>query len=108
MASHYGLPVSTTHSVVGGIIGFTIVSKGFECVNWGINGMLGINQLSGIKEEKYHFLCLISSLIINLIFRHCVILDHFSTFNRRFSFGFLFNDSFSDSKNSIPGILMIT
>jgi len=34
VASYMGLPVSTTHSTVGAIIGFTIASKGFNCVEW--------------------------------------------------------------------------
>jgi len=34
IASYYEMPVSTTHSCVGGIIGMTIVLKGSECVIW--------------------------------------------------------------------------
>ncbi len=35
MASLRGLPVSTTHSVVGAVIGFAVVAKGFGAVQWG-------------------------------------------------------------------------
>ena len=34
IASKYEMPVSTTHSCVGGMIGMTIVLKGANCVNW--------------------------------------------------------------------------
>lgn len=34
VATFYGLPVSTTHTVVGTLMGFTIVAKGFDSVNW--------------------------------------------------------------------------
>lgn len=33
-ASALGWPVSTTHSIIGGLIGFTVVSSGYEAVNW--------------------------------------------------------------------------
>lgn len=35
VASHYGWPVSTTHSIVGAIVGFTAVGIGVDAVNWG-------------------------------------------------------------------------
>ena len=34
-ASKRGWPVSTTHSIVGAIVGFVVVSMGFEAVSWG-------------------------------------------------------------------------
>ena len=34
IASKYEMPVSTTHSCVGGMIGMTIVLKGPQCVTW--------------------------------------------------------------------------
>jgi len=34
VASHYGWPVSTTHSIVGAIIGFASVGVGMEYVHW--------------------------------------------------------------------------
>jgi sodium-dependent phosphate transporter len=35
LATYLELPVSTTHSAVGGVIGFTIVAVGADCVVWG-------------------------------------------------------------------------
>lgn len=40
VASKYGLPVSTTHSVVGGVIAFAVSSKGYSSVKWGKIGMI--------------------------------------------------------------------
>ncbi len=37
-ATMLGLPVSTTHSVIGGVIGFAVVAKGFGAVQW--NGLM--------------------------------------------------------------------
>ena len=34
VASKYEMPVSTTHSCVGGMIGMTMALKGVNCVNW--------------------------------------------------------------------------
>ena len=35
VASHKGWPVSTTHSIVGAIVGFAAVGIGIEAVKWG-------------------------------------------------------------------------
>ena len=35
VATAYGLPISTTHSIVGAIIGFGAVALGVDAVNWG-------------------------------------------------------------------------
>jgi solute carrier family 20 (sodium-dependent phosphate transporter) len=36
LATMYGMPVSTTHDIVGSIMGFTIAAKGFDSVHWNI------------------------------------------------------------------------
>jgi len=40
IASFRGWPVSTTHSIVGAIVGFAIVGIGFEAVKWGAIGKI--------------------------------------------------------------------
>ena len=34
VATHWSMPISTTHSIVGGMMGFGIVAFGFESINW--------------------------------------------------------------------------
>ncbi|MGO1246395.1 MAG: inorganic phosphate transporter [Oceanisphaera sp.] len=42
LASYYGWPVSTTHSIIGAIIGFALVSLGSDAVHWGkVGGVVG-------------------------------------------------------------------
>jgi len=40
IASHFGWPVSTTHSIVGAIVGFAAVGIGVEAVQWGKIGSI--------------------------------------------------------------------
>ncbi len=40
IASTRGWPVSTTHSIVGAIVGFAIAGIGFDAVNWGQIGII--------------------------------------------------------------------
>ncbi|MEK9628325.1 MAG: inorganic phosphate transporter [Nitrospinota bacterium] len=35
IASYLGWPVSTTHSIIGGVLGFGLIAGGMEVVNWG-------------------------------------------------------------------------
>ena len=39
-ASYFGLPVSTTHSIVGAIVGFGILQAGFRYIYWGKLGQI--------------------------------------------------------------------
>ncbi len=41
-ASYFGLPVSTTHSIVGAVVGFGCVAIGVELVDWGNVGMISM------------------------------------------------------------------
>lgn len=41
-ATAFGMPVSTTHAVVGAVLGMTAVGAGAACVKWGYPGVLSI------------------------------------------------------------------
>ena len=43
LATWLGMPVSTTHSIVGAIAGFGIIAAGFHCVHWGKIGEIVIS-----------------------------------------------------------------
>jgi inorganic phosphate transporter, PiT family len=40
IASYLGWPVSTTHSIVGGVVGFGVIAGGMDVINWGKVGMV--------------------------------------------------------------------
>lgn len=40
IATYFGWPVSTTHSIVGAVVGFAIVGGGWASVNWGKIGQI--------------------------------------------------------------------
>lgn len=42
-ATHFGLPVSTTHSIVGAMVGFGIISTGFSGIRWGNIGNIAMS-----------------------------------------------------------------
>lgn len=48
LASLTSIPVSTTHAIVGGVVGMTMAGVGGECLNWAIDGGLGGIVLSWI------------------------------------------------------------
>jgi phosphate/sulfate permease len=45
VATHFGLPVSTTHTVVGCIMGFSIAAKGFSSINWDVAKKIWISWI---------------------------------------------------------------
>jgi sodium-dependent phosphate transporter len=60
VASYFEMPVSTTHSVIGAIIGFSILAQGWDAVNWGKVGQVVISWflspiLSGILAMLIFF-----------------------------------------------------
>jgi PiT family inorganic phosphate transporter len=40
VATHYGWPVSTTHSIVGAVLGFGLVAGGLDAIDWGTMGAI--------------------------------------------------------------------
>lgn len=39
IATRFGLPVSTTHSIIGGLVGAGTASVGIDQINWGFRGV---------------------------------------------------------------------
>ena len=42
LATFFAMPVSTTHAIVGAVLGMTLVGAGGTCVRWGYPGLLTI------------------------------------------------------------------
>ena len=40
IATYSGWPVSTTHSIVGSVVGFGLIAGGFDAVNWAVMGKI--------------------------------------------------------------------
>ena len=45
-ATRFGLPISTTHSIVGAIVGFGAVGIGFEAVEWAKVGQIALSWVT--------------------------------------------------------------
>ncbi len=46
LSTTYGMPISTTHSIVGAVIGFGIISRGFYSVTWGKVGEIVLSWVT--------------------------------------------------------------
>ncbi|QDU32447.1 Sulfate permease CysP [Poriferisphaera corsica] len=46
LASYFGWPVSTTHSIVGAVVGFGCVALGPTAINWGITDFSGVTAIA--------------------------------------------------------------
>lgn len=78
-ATWKSLPVSTTHSIVGAMIGFGIMAGGFSVINW---GTLGGVVLSWIISPVFSMI--IAFLMLKIILR--LILSHPDPFTRALRF----------------------
>ncbi len=68
IASHKGWPVSTTHSIVGAVVGFAVAGIGMDAVNWGKIGQIVASwAVSPLLGGTIAFLLMISirRLILN-------------------------------------------
>ncbi len=67
VATAYGLPISTTHSIVGAIIGFGAVALGVDAVNWG-----KVTQIVASWVTSPLISGVLSFLLFNLV-RHLIL-----------------------------------
>ncbi|VAX06856.1 Probable low-affinity inorganic phosphate transporter [hydrothermal vent metagenome] len=68
IASHKGWPVSTTHAIVGAIVGFAVAGIGMDAVNWGKIGQIAASWVvSPMLGGALAFLLMLSirRLILN-------------------------------------------
>ncbi|GAL21389.1 inorganic phosphate transporter [Vibrio maritimus] len=62
LASYMGWPVSTTHSIIGAIIGFACVSVGTEAVDWGsVKGIVGSWVITPVISGFFAYVIFISA-----------------------------------------------
>ncbi|MFL2708715.1 MAG: inorganic phosphate transporter [Gammaproteobacteria bacterium] len=62
IASLRGWPVSTTHTIVGAIVGFGIYALGFDKINWSVVGNIGLSWItsplsSAIVAALFYYIC---------------------------------------------------
>lgn len=68
VATHYGWPVSTTHSIVGAIVGFAVAGISVDVVNWGkVATIVASWVVSPLVSGVFAFLIFVSvqKLILN-------------------------------------------
>ena len=66
VATHKGWPVSTTHSIVGAIVGFAVAGIGLQAVEWAMIGQI-VRLHKQCKKDKIHLkLCSISPNIMEV------------------------------------------
>ncbi|CAG18874.1 inorganic phosphate transporter [Photobacterium profundum] len=62
LASYMGWPVSTTHSIIGAIIGFACISVGTEAVDWqSVQGIVGSWLITPLISGLFAYLIFVSA-----------------------------------------------
>ena len=62
ISSLRGWPVSTTHTIVGAIVGFGIYALGFNSINWSVVGNIGLSWItsplsSALVAGLFYYIC---------------------------------------------------
>ncbi|MFL2487644.1 MAG: inorganic phosphate transporter [SAR86 cluster bacterium] len=62
ISSLRGWPVSTTHTIVGAIVGFGIYALGYEAINWSVVGNIGLSWItsplsSAVVAGFFYYIC---------------------------------------------------
>ena len=65
IASYFGLPVSTTHAIIGAILGFGVLTLGFSGIHWNTIGSIALSWVISPV-----FSGIVSYLIFKLLQRH--------------------------------------
>jgi len=73
LVTFFSLPVSTTHAIVGGVVGMTITSIGGGCLSWKMSGGLGGIVVSWVA----------SPLFAGIVGSMMYIVTHFAVFKAR-------------------------
>ena len=67
LASYFEMPVSTTHSCIGGIIGMTLMSRGHRCVIWNYSKNDYGNGTVNMGWENFPWLDGVSEIVVSWI-----------------------------------------
>jgi PiT family inorganic phosphate transporter len=71
LSTWYEMPISTTHSVIGALMGFGIVASGCSCVQW---GKVGSVAMSWILSPLFG--CILAFLIFKILVRLIFAKEH--------------------------------